>query len=1001
MEPPRTIAAAFSGTHSIDKSHSLLDSIDSSAPTLGGSIDPIRSPVNNISLSMLAKSSGPVEVESNTSSLLDTESNLAQLRHRISNRPVPLPLRSISPLSSSSSAAFLSLSFGAPAVDLEQHSLSLSTSSVSVSNTQNPNDIRLSQLIESSLSFSFPPNDMSHSTPAVTTSLPISAIAEDSQTKQDVDVKGSSQMHSSPLRRLSATTTPIDSPRHTPSDDDHLLVISPTCAFFVRDFKRSTLNISIPFGCVVKARICSFCLMHWRSWCNTRKKCVATLYDSINKRVLSGAFSSIKTAYAQNIYRKMLIHWAWFKIQQQYIIKFRFRTCKALNEAFLLQRSFRGLRSKMCLIETLNTYASSLYRKTLLHRCLFGGLVPAHRELVALSAQAALHHHLVLHRVSFCNLIVKIRLLRKYEECCISRRSLYLVAVSFRSMLKMYIVFHRIRRNIYLIALRKSMDRWRYIFFKRLRMYASYDVVSTKIDKRYLLLTFSTWYKKTKISSIFYKWKKLCKARILVRKYSGTSVFDYLTINKELYTSTYKGVHPRVDTLFRGAFNYLRDRAKLLSTTEKLITSMLKRRAFESVVVAYCKREASANQTSHKNVENHKSNKQTIEGSLQDNNFTDTPSLILLNAKKYLPKNRKDNNMNSDTKYIEFGVQVFLDDSQSNQYQSTLPTSKGNTITVPTANADFSNHAESSYISADVRRLNTTLTYSPTTVRQIINKYRSQPINEQPSTSKPITRDVSVQNEECDDVYCITNIVPSPVRSPSKNYSPKQLPVLRHIHRVRPKQPLLTHFNLEKHVTTGRQNYDCAASSSSVEEISSAVYENHVALQGTSSEYPDGDFVYSEIASPFHFTREHSVSPKKTNSVEHSTLVRVPTAPSEFNNECEGILIEGPTSSPAPARASISSQDPVSDMFAEMQILSFTTGQLSESVIAPLVEHKGNAMVAMETKQLNSRLSTARHLQLTEEESYRMLDTQYNLVSSFTEAVKKYLDMSLLTHSSD
>lgn len=103
------------------------------------------------------------------SSLPSTETTLMQLRFRISSRPAPLPLRSISPLSSSSSGIFLPSSLGAPAVDLQANSLSLSASALAMPTTYDGKDVRLSQLARNSLSLSA--NDVGTDTAVITTSL--------------------------------------------------------------------------------------------------------------------------------------------------------------------------------------------------------------------------------------------------------------------------------------------------------------------------------------------------------------------------------------------------------------------------------------------------------------------------------------------------------------------------------------------------------------------------------------------------------------------------------------------------------------------------------------------------------------------------------------------------------------------------------------------------------------------------------------------------------------
>lgn len=845
---------------------------------------------------------------------------------------------------------------------------------------------------------------MSHSIPVLTASLPSSSIIEGQPDQEEGVVGESTQIHSLSLHHLSATSAPVTSPKHVLSDDDDgLLVISPTRTYFVYERKPSTVNVYATFGCVVKRRLCSFYLMHWRLWCSSRKEKIAVLQDFMNRKALLKAFSSIETVYAQNTYNKTLIHWAWFKMQQLHATICRFRTCKALHEAFLLQRSFRRLQTRMLLMETLNEHASLYHRKTLLWRCLCNGLVPAYRRLVAASAQAALHHHLILRRVSFYNMLDKIRLLVYCEEYCASHRAIHLTAASFRSMLKVHRVFHKLKCRMSLALLQKSMDCWRYVFFRRLRVYVSYDAVSTRTDRHCISLALSMWYKQTKVSVIFHRWRRLYSARALVRKYSGTSNFDCFTVGDAGYSSTYKGVHPRVETLFRGMFNHLRDRAKLLLIKEKLIASMFKRKVFESIVLVYCKREASVDQNNHRTLGKHELDGHPIDDTLDnDSNCTETYQLAVLNVQRYVAEDRKDSATESGAHHTEFGVQVFSTDSHANPCQDTSIAFKESATTMVAENSrDFSTQAEPSYTSAELQRLNSALTHSPTTVRQIINKYRSQPINDRPPASKPLTEGEFVQDEECDEVYCITNIIQSPVQSPYRSRSPEQLSVLRQVHRVRPKQQLQTHFSLERCSVTGQRSDECIAASTSAEEISSVVYENQIALQIASPERQDGASVCSEIASPFYFVREHSASPVKANSTEHSPLVQMPAIPSELNEGYDCMLIEGPLSPSVPPHGHVSSEDPASDMFTGMQIISFTTGQLNESVIAPPAGHQTNTTTALGVRPLGPRLSASHPLPPTEAGSYRMLDTQYNLVSSFTEEVKKHLDTNLLTHSSD
>ncbi|ESU43674.1 Hypothetical protein GSB_151740, partial [Giardia duodenalis] len=989
-----------------DQGQSTLPPADSTIPQ--GSIS------NPVALSLLKDTNDPAEAELTTTSLSDPGSTLSQLRLRISNRPMPLPLRSISPLSPSSSAVLLPSSPGAPTVDLCQSSLSLSASSNGTFRTHTTQDMRLSQLAELSLSLSqcqgssqqLPlgatplvptPTDVSTTVPVVTASLP-DTNTEDQPSQQQEIFEAVLRASSSSPRSLSTASASVASPNDALSDDDHLLVISPVRTYFVYE-PRSAASMNVPFGQLVRRRLCSSYFLYWKMWHNTRKERLSTFQSNIGKKLMFKALSSIKSAYEEHCHARALLHWSWFKMQQTYTVTLRFRTCRALYDAFLLRKSFRGLRSKALLVATMSAQASLCHQQVVLQKCFRHGLIPAYRSLVAAFARAALHHRLLLYRIVLRNMSLKLRQLVAYEECCTSLRITYLVTVSFRSMISIHTILCKFSYRRSLALMRRSLDCWQYVFFKRLRVYASYDVVSTRTSKRYLSLAFSTWCEQRGISLIFRRWRKLYKARLLVRRYSGTSRFACLSADEVGYSCTYKGVHPRVETLFKGVFNHLRDRARLLLIKEKLVILLFKRRVFENMVLAYCKNTAPISERDQKDARHNISNEPSTKGALETDALdTDTPHLILLDAHKHVTNNEK-GDLISDVLHTEFGVQVFSVDVHTESTRS-VPAENGSFGKLRNVcedniatTRDCSVQAEPSYTSAELQRLSTTLTHSPTTVQQIIDKYRSQASNDVQFISKPTIKNALGQNEEGDDVYCITNIVSSPVRSPQRGHSPQQLPVLRQIHRLRPLQQLPSQFVIERHVGIRQQSNELVSASSSIEEISSIICEAQAAPEIASPGRSDNISVYSEIGSPFHFAREQSVSPIRTNPSEYFPLPQVPLASSDLNKECKDLLIEGHPSPSIKQRAPLSSEDPASDAFTGMQIISFTTGQLNESVVVPPPEYQDNAAVILGMEP--------HPVQSTEVGSYKMLDARYHLVSSFTEAVKKHLDATLLNHSSD
>ncbi|ESU39081.1 Hypothetical protein DHA2_150493, partial [Giardia duodenalis] len=947
-----------------------------------------------------------VATELSASSLPSIETTLMQLRFRISNRPAPLPLRSISPLSSSSSGVFLPSSLGAPAVDLQANSLSLSASTLAIPTTYDGKDISLSQLARNSLSLSA--NDVGTDTAVITTSLLSNNTANSSGQRYQQDCqedvpKTALQTRSPSLRSLSAASSSDNSSRCISSDDENILVISPVCAHFACE-PRATPGMHVSFGHVIKGRICSLYFTYWKAWYVSRKDRVSVLQSSMKKRLMGEALSSVKLAYAKNVCNKMLLHWAWFTLRQRYTSAYRFRTCKALHEAFLLRKSFKSFQSKALLISTLSMQASLHYRTIVMRRCLCHGLIFAYRELVGACAQAALHHCSLLRRVSLRSMCCKTRHLSACENSCVSLRATYLVTTSFYSMIKIHAAIRSLAHRRSLALTQRALDCWQYVFFRRLRVYASYDAVSSIVTKRSLLLAFTMWHEQLRISVAFRRWRKLCTARFLIRRYSGTSRFSCLSDDEAGYNCTYRGIHPRVETIFRGAFEYLRDRARLLLIKEKLVVIILKRRVFERIVLAYCKRETSINWKGQEDAATHELDKLDVKGVPESNSLcTDTPKLIFLDAHRYKVKNKQDATMESGALYAEIGVQVLPIDFHAQPCQPSLVMSRscGGFYSMrkeDTANRrDSSTQVELSHTYVDVQKLNTVLTHSPTTVRQIINKYRRQPINEQPSPAKPVTKNVPVQSEDSDETYCVTNIVSPLVRSPQRSQSPKQLPILRQVHRVRSAQQLRTQFIIERHSTTGKRGSEAGAGSSSVEEISSVVYENQVTLEVASPRHPNDVSVYSETASPFHFAREQSTRPVTADFSEQLPPMQMPDTPSDFNKECEGILIEGPEgslSSSAPPPVPLSPEDLTSDMFAGMQIISFSTGQLNESVIALPVERQENAVVTLSTEQRDSRLTASHPLPSTGVRSYKMLDARYHLVSSFTEAIKKHEEAS-------
>lgn len=915
-------------------------------------------------------------------------------------------------------------SLGAPAVDLQANSLSLSASNTAMSTIYDSKDLRLSQLVGSSLSLSLPQHressqkispetasflpsadDVGTNTVAVTTSLPSNSTINLSgqQDQQEGILRTVVRTPSPSLRSLSATSSSRNVSKYASSDDENILVISPICAHFACE-PRTTPSMHVSFGQIIRRRVCSLYFTCWKMWHVSRKDRISALQSSIEQRLMAEALSSIKLVYTKHVHDKMLLHWIWFRLQQRYIIVCRFKTCKALHEAFLLQKSFVGFRSKALLISTLNTQASLHYQKIVMRRYFCHGLIFIYRELVTIYAQAALHHCSLLRKLSFRSMRYKVRHLSACENSCVSLWSTYLVTTSFYSILKIHIAIRKLVYRRSLTLIHKALDCWQYAFFKRLRVYASYDVVSSAVTTRSLFLAFTIWHEQMKISITFHRWRKLYTARLLIRKYSGTSRFNCLTGDETGYNCTYKGIHPRVETIFKGVFEHLRDRARLLLIKEKLVVLMFKRRVFEKIVLVYCKREASVNQKSQEDTCNYKLDKLDVESVLKDSSLcTDTPTLLLLDAHRYVTKSKQET-------ALEFGVQVFPADSYAQLRRPSFQMEGSceelhRMCKENTANRrDSSTQVEPSHTYVSIQTLNTALTHSPTTVQQIINKYRSQSIDDHQITAKPATKNAPIQSEESDEACCITTIVSPLIRSPQRSHSPKQLPILRQVHRLQPSQKLQTQFIPERRSTTGKRNNEGDAGSSSVEEISSVVYENQVTLEVVSPRYPDDVSVYSETASPFHFAREQSTRPVTIDFSEQLPLTQVPDTPSDFNKECEGILIEGPEGPLSPSAhppVPRSPEDPGSDVFAGMQIISFSTGQLNESVIVLPVERQDNTTVSLSVEQQDSRLAVSHPLPSVGVRSYEMLDARYHLVSSFTEAMKKYIDTTLPTYSSD
>lgn len=262
-----------------------------------------------ITLSTLAKTNDltDVMIDSNANSLPSTESTLMQLRLRISNRPAPLPLRSISPLSSSSSSIFLPSSLGAPAVDLQANSLSLSASNTAMSTIYDSKDLRLSQLVGSSLSLSLPQHressqkispetasflpsadDVGTNTVAVTTSLPSNSTINLSgqQDQQEGILRTVVRTPSPSLRSLSATSSSRNVSKYASSDDENILVISPICAHFACE-PRTTPSMHVSFGQIIRRRVCSLYFTCWKMWHVSRKDRISALQSSIEQRLMA------------------------------------------------------------------------------------------------------------------------------------------------------------------------------------------------------------------------------------------------------------------------------------------------------------------------------------------------------------------------------------------------------------------------------------------------------------------------------------------------------------------------------------------------------------------------------------------------------------------------------------------------------------------------------------------------------------------------------------------
>lgn len=331
--------------------------------------------------------------------------------------------------------------------------------------TYDGKDVRLSQLARNSLSLSA--NDVGTDTAVITTSLLSNNTADSSgqRCQQDCqeDVPETALRTRSPfLRSPSAASSSDNRSRCILSDDENILVISP----FVRTSLVSPGPLQVcmsPLDTLSREDMLSL-FTYWKAWYVSRKDRVSVLQSSIKKRLMGEALSSVKLAYAKNICNKMLLHWAWFTLRQRYTSAYRFRTCKALHEAFLLRKSFKSFQSKALLISTLSMQASLHYRTIVMRRCLCHGLIFAYRELVGACAQAALHHCSLLRRVSLRSMCCKTRHLSACENSCVSLRATYLVTTSFYSIIKIHAAIRNLAHRRSLALTQRALDCWQYVF---------------------------------------------------------------------------------------------------------------------------------------------------------------------------------------------------------------------------------------------------------------------------------------------------------------------------------------------------------------------------------------------------------------------------------------------------------------------------------------------------------------------------------------------------------